>query len=479
MNYRMIFNILGRTLLAEAALLLLPLLVCVIYGESVWGFVITILIALIMAFSFLLIRPKSKTIFAREGFVIVALTWVVLSIVGSLPFMFYGYTNFIDGFFETVSGFTTTGASNMLNVEALSQGVQFWRCFTHWVGGMGILMFVLAIMPSLSEERPMYLMKAEVPGPTVGKLVPKLKRTAMILYLIYIGLTLLLAVLLLFGGMSLFDALIHSFSVAGTGGFSNRAISAAFYSPFAQYVMAAFMIIFACNFNIYFFILIGKVKEALSDEELRWFLGIIAAAVILIFINILSQYSGVEEAYRMAFFQTASIISSTGVTNTDFTQWHMFAQGVLLFLMFVGACAGSTGGGFKVARLVMVVKGVRNEIRHMLHSRSINVVKLNNHVVGSEVLRSVLMYFIMYFFIVMISTLFLLIDGFDFSTCVTASLSCISNCGPGLGMISPIGSYAAFSPLSKIVLSFTMLLGRLEIIPVIMLFSPAVWKRHS
>ncbi|NLB61775.1 MAG: TrkH family potassium uptake protein, partial [Clostridiales bacterium] len=434
MNYRMVLNVLGRTLMAEAALLLVPLLVCAIYGEPMTGFLITIGIALVLAVALLLIRPKSKVIFAREGFVIVALTWVVLSAVGALPFVFYGYLNFIDAFFETVSGFTTTGASNLTNVEVLSQGVQFWRCFTHWVGGMGILVFVLAIMPSLSEERPMYLMKAEVPGPTVGKLVPKLKHTAMILYLIYIGLTLLLVVLLLFGKMSLFDALIHSFSVAGTGGFSNRAISAAYYTPFAQYVMGIFMMVFDVNFNIYFLILIGKIKEALFDEELRWFIILIVIAVILIGLWIFPQYSGTEEAFRLSFFQVTSIISSTGLSNTDFTLWPIFAQGILVFLMFVGACAGSTGGGFKVSRLVIAAKGVRNEIRHMLHSRSVNVVKLSKKVVGADVLSSVYLYFIMYVLIIMASTLMLLTNGFDFTTSLTASVSCMGNCGPGLNM---------------------------------------------
>ena len=474
MNIRMTFNLLGRTVLCEAALMAVSLVVGLIYGDSVLGFAAAIGIALLFGTVCLLIKPASTAIYAREGFVVCALSWIVLSLIGAVPFVIEGMIpNYIDAFFETVSGFTTTGASILEDFEnAGRHGLFFWRSLTHYIGGMGVLVFMLAIMPTASESS-MQLMRAEVPGPKVGKLVPKIKKTAIILYVIYVAITLLEIILLLFGGMNLFEAVTHAFSTAGTGGFSNRADSIAGYSPYIQYVISVFMLIFAVNFSLYYLILIRQWKAAVKNEELRWYIIIVALAILFISIDSRDMFASTEETVRTSLFHVSLLISSTGFLTVDPVYFSPFSQMVIFALMFIGACAGSTGGSVKVSRIAILIKSFINEIKRMLRPREVLKVRMDGKPLVNEVVHSVAMFFGMYMFIVMISMLIISLDGFDIATTASAVASCMGNMGPGLWQGS---CYAQFSPLSKIVLSLDMLLGRLEILPIIMLFVPSVWK---
>lgn len=479
MNYPMIRKVIGQIARVEAALLLLPMFVAIIYHEprAAVSFLLTALIAFVFGTLLNLKQPKSQVIYAREGFLIVSFSWIILSLIGALPFVFSGeIPNFIDAFFETVSGFTTTGSSILTNVEALSQSMLFWRSFTHWVGGMGVLVFAMAILP-LADDRSIHILRAEAPGPTVGKIMPRMKDTAKVLYMIYFAMTLVLVVLLWIGGMPLFDSLLHAFGTAGTGGFGIKGASIGYYnSAYIDWVIAIFMILFGVNFNLYYFILLRRFKDALCNSELIAYISIITASVALISINIRDYFASIAETVRYAAFQVATIITTTGYATTDFNLWPTFSKMILVLLMFVGACAGSTGGGLKVCRLILMGKMVKKETRRMIHPRSVNLIKMDGKAVSEDTLSGITAYIVAYLAIMCLSVLLISIDGFDWETTMTAMISCLNNIGPGLGMVGPAGSFADFSAFSKIVLSFDMLFGRLEIFPMLMLFSPVVWN---
>lgn len=480
MNRRMVLNTVGHILIAEAALLLLPAIVSVIYLEKcVWAFLITIGIALalglILKFAS---RPDNKVIYAKEGFVIVTYAWVLMSAIGALPFFISGeIPNYIDAFFETVSGFTTTGASILTDVEAMSKGLLFWRSFTHWIGGMGVIVFVMAIIPNIAD-RSMNIMKAEVPGPTVGKLVPKARDTAKILYLIYIALTLLMFALLLFGDMNVFESAVHALGTAGTGGFGIKADSVEGYSPYSQWVITVFMIVFSINFNLYYLILLRKFRPVFKSTELWFFLGLVFVSITVITFNIYPMYSTFEETLRHSSFQVASIISTSGFATTNFNTWPSLSKAILLTLMVVGGCAGSTAGGLKNARVVMLIKTVHREFKKLLHPRSVRAVSMEDKKVDEQTLSGVTSYFAIYVMCIIGIFVLLSIEPFGIETNLSATLACFNNIGPGFGAVGPIGSYADYSDFSTALLSFAMLLGRLEIFPLILGLNPFVWKRR-
>ena len=472
MNGRMICRVLGTVLLGIAVLMLIPLAVCLVYGESIAPFAVTAGLTAAIGLALYSVKVKSRDMFAREGFVTVSLAWLVLSLLGALPFVISGdMPSYVDAVFETVSGFTTTGASVAADVESMSRGCLFWRLFTHWLGGMGVLVFIMAVLP-MDSAHSMHIMRAEVPGPTVGKLVPRIRQTAKILYLIYAALTAAEAVLLMLGGMSFYDAILHAFATAGTGGFSTRAASiAAFDSAYIEMVIAVFMVLFGVNFNLYFLILIGKARDALKSEELHVYLCIIAAATAAITAGIAKVYGGTLTAVRHAFFNVSSIMSTCGFGTQDFTKWPTYCQWILVLLMFCGGCAGSTAGGMKLARVMMLIKNAAANIRTAAHPRQVQRVQLEGKRVDDTTLRSADAYFVLYMLLLVLVTLFISFDGYDLATNFTAAISCLSNIGPGMSLVGPAGSFAIFSPASKLVLSAAMLLGRLEIFPLVVLLS--------
>ena len=466
---------------AEAVLMSLSLLVSFLYRDGcALSFLIPIALLLLIGVFLIRRKPENTVIFAREGFVIVSGAWIVVSLFGALPFFISGQIpNYIDAVFETVSGFTTTGASILTRVEDLSWSLLFWRSFTHWVGGMGVLVFVMAIIP-LAGARSVYLMRAESPGPSVGKLVPKMRSTAMILYGIYILLTLLEVILLKFSGMPLFDCLVNSFGSVGTGGFAIKTESIAYYdSAYVDIVITVFMILCGTNFNLFYLLLTGHVLQVLKSEELRWYLGIILVSTLAITYDILSMYENIAQALRYAVFQVSSIITTTGFATADFNLWPPLSRTILVVLMVLGACAGSTGGGLKTARLVLLLKSIVRDIRKALHPRSFSVIQYEGKPVDEATVSGVGSYFALYMVIAVLSILLVSINEFDFTTTVTAVLSCFNNVGPGLEVVGPLGSYADFNAFSKIILTINMLMGRLEIIPMIMLASPGVWRRSK
>lgn len=480
MNKKMIIYILGKMLGVEGALLLIPALVSLIYGEKTG--VSFLIVAAVLGVIFLIFgrkKPKNNRIYGKEGFAIVGLAWILWSLFGAIPFVITGSVpNYIDAFFETVSGFTTTGSTILQEIESLPMGINFWRCFTHWIGGMGVLVFVMMVT-SLDDENAMPLMRAEVPGPEADKLVPKARSTAKILYQMYFVLTAAEVVLLMFGGMNLYDALVHSFSTAGTGGFSNRNSSVAFYdSAYIDGVITVFMILFGINFNLYFLLLLKNWKSVLKNEELRAYLGIIAAAVAVITINILSIYENVFHAFRYASFQVASVITTTGFYTADYELWPELSKVVLLTVMFIGACAGSTGGGIKVCRFVILCKSIRQEIRKILHPNVVTMVKINGKKVSNDTMRGINTFFAAYIFILVMSVLIVSVDNFDFATSFSGVLTTINNVGPGISKVGPVENFHMFSPLSKLVFCFDMLVGRLEIFPYLLLLSPDLWRRR-
>ena len=479
MNTKMIRYILAKMLGVEAILLLLPALVSLIYGE--FSGVYFLIPSGILIVIYLLVgmkKPEKRTIYGKEGMVIVASAWILWSLFGALPFTISGsIPSYLDAFFETVSGFTTTGSSILTDVEALPPGMLFWRSFTHWIGGMGVLVFVM-VLTTLDKKNSMYLMRAEVPGPEKDKLVPRTMSTARILYGMYLGLTLIEVILLLLGGMNMFDSLIHAFGTAGTGGFSNYAASVGhFDSAYIDGVISIFMILFGVNFNLYFFLLIRDFKPVWKNEELRAYLGIILAAVAVITLNISGQYPNPLKAFRYALFQVASIITTTGYATADYNAWPMLSQCILLMLMVIGACASSTGGGIKVSRFLMVLKCIKREIKQMVHPKSISIIRVNDKKMGADVLRSLYVYLMAYAGIVVGSVLIVSIDNLDFGTTFSSVLATLNNIGPGIADVGPVGSFAEFSPLSKIVFCFDMLAGRLEIFPFLMLFTASAWNR--
>lgn len=479
MNRRMILYILGKMLGVEGVVLLIPALVSFLYGEeSGLSFLIVSVILGILFLIFGKKPPEGKTIYGKEGFVIVGIAWILWSLFGALPFFLSGsIPNYLDAFFETVSGFTTTGSTILTDIEILPKGISFWRSLTHWIGGMGVLVFVM-MLTSLEDDHSMHLMRAEVPGPEADKLVPRARHSAKILYEMYFVLTVAEVILLMFGGMSFYDALLHAFSTAGTGGFSNRNASVAYYdSAYIDGVITIFMILFGVNFNLYFLIRLKKWKSALKNEELKAYLGIIGVSIVVITVNILHIYGSVAQAFRYASFQVASIITTTGFCTANYDVWPELSKTLLLALMVIGACAGSTGGGIKVSRLLILVKTVRQEIRRILHPKSVTVVRVNGKKIGRDTMQGVYIYFISYILILIVSVLIVSIDNFDFATSFSGVLTTINNVGPGISQVGPIENFYSFSPLSKIVFCIDMLVGRLEVIPYLLIFSPDLWRR--
>ena len=479
MNYSIIRTILGHVIRFEGAFLLIPVIIALIYGESS-GIYFAVCGAACLVVGTHMTHRKSgnRSFFAKEGFVSVSLSWIVLSIIGALPFVLSGVIpNPVDAMFEIVSGFTTTGASILRDVEALPQCMLFWRSFTHWIGGMGVLVFVL-MLTNLDKKNSMYLMRAEVPGPEKDKLVPKTKTTARILYGIYFGLTMILVILLMFGGMNLFDSLIHAFGSAGTGGFSNYADSVGhFDSAYIDYVISIFMILFGINFNLYYFMLLGDFKAFWKNEELRVYLGIVATATILITLNTNQMYGSIMKAFRYALFQVSTIITTTGYATTDFNLWPTFSQCIVVLLMIIGACASSTGGGIKVSRLMIVFKGVKREIKQLVHPKSVNLIRINRKKISDETLRGVYVYLMAYALLAIVSVLIISLDNQDFTTTFTSVMATLNNIGPGLSAVGPTGNFADFSILSKIVFCIDMLAGRLEIFPFLTFLTMFAWKR--
>ena len=481
MNYRMIGRIIGQILGLEALFLLLPLAICLADGDepAVLGFTLSVLIS---AGVYLLLRwlcRNAETGFrAKEGLVCVSLAWMAMSFLGCLPFFLSGaIPNLVDALFETVSGFTTTGASILPAVEGLPRGLLFWRSFTHWVGGMGVLVFLLAIIPisGAGGGFTMHLLRAESPGPNVGKLVPRIRQTAKLLYLIYVVLTVLDLIFLLLGGMPLFDALCTAFATAGTGGFSVRNASMAAYSPYLQNVTTVFMLLFGVNFSCYYLLLMRQIRNVFRDEELRLYLGLVAAAILLITWDLRGLYDTVGETVRQAAFQVSSIISTTGFATTDFDLWPSFSKAILMILMITGACAGSTAGGLKLARALLLFKTLRRNARQVLHPSRVQVVRNNGQAVPEKVLEHANAYFAAYIIIIIVSFLLISLDEFSLTTNFTAVLACFNNVGPGLDGVGPTCSYAAYSTFSKLVLTVDMLAGRLEIFPILALFSRGSW----
>ena len=478
MNYRMILYVLGWIMNFQALFLLPSSVVGVTYREQA-GFSIIITAILCLAIGLLIIsrKPKKTQIYAREGFVIVAFSWIILSVFGALPFRISGtIPSMVDAVFEVASGFTTTGASILSNVEALPHCLLFWRSFTHWIGGMGVLVFVIAVLP-LAGGSNMYLMKAESPGPSVKKLVPKVKRTAVTLYVMYLMITLIEIIFLLAGRMPLFDALTLSFGTAGTGGFGVRNDSIASYTAYQQIVITVFMILFGVNFNVYYLIYRRKLKEIKTCSEVFAYLSIIAVGVILLSVNIRDRYPGVGSAIKDAAFQVGSIITTTGYSTVDFNLWPAFSKTVLVMLMFIGACAGSTGGGIKVSRLMILCKTVTKELDYIVHPNGVKKIKMEGKQLEHSVLRSVNVFMIAYILIFAVSVLLISLDNFDLTTNFTAVAATLNNIGPGLGRVGPASNFGCYSDFSKIILTFDMLAGRLELFPVLILLSRHTWKK--
>ncbi|MFV0394165.1 MAG: TrkH family potassium uptake protein [Coprobacillaceae bacterium] len=479
MNRRMIVYTLGKILKVTGLLMIFPIITALVFQETE-GFAYLITGIIVFLFGTIISHdvPKKKNIYAKEGFVIVAVSWILLSAFGALPFCLTGeIPSYIDAFFETVSGFTTTGASILNDVEAMSYASLFWRSFTHWIGGMGILVFAVAFIP-IASGRTLHILKAEMPGPVVGKLVSKIHVTARILYIMYAVLTLIEVVLLLFGGMSFFDSLLNAFGTAGTGGFAIKNASiAAYNSAYIDGVITVFMILFGINFNLIYFVVIGKIATALKSEELRWYIGIIVTAIIGITINIVHMYNSYLEAFRYASFQVASIITTTGYVTADYGMWPMFSQTILLLLMFVGASSGSTGGGMKVSRLVMYGKNAVKQIKKLIHPHSVVSVEFEGQPVEPKTISNIHAYLILYAMIFVVSLLILSLENIDFQSVFSAVATCINNIGPGFNEVGPVSNFSGLSDLSKIVLSFDMLAGRLEIFPILILFSKSLWKK--
>ena len=484
MNYKMMGRFFSQILAIEAVFMIPALIISLCSSEwaAVQGFAAALgIILLVSGLLFLLCRKAYNTLNAREGMVCVGISWIILSLFGCLPFFFSGeIPHYVDALFEIVSGFTTTGSSVVANVEGLSKGNLYWRSFSHWLGGMGVLVFLLAVNPGDSKGSgfTMHLLRAESPGPDVGKLVPKMRKTAAILYLIYIGLTVVNILFLLFGKMPLFDAVCTAFGTAGTGGFGIKNDSLAGYSPYIQNVTTVFMLLFGINFSCYYLILLRQFKSVFKDEELRLYLGIVLGSILLIVLNLRGFYGTLEEAIRHAAFQVSSIITTTGYATTDFDLWPSFSKMILMALMMVGACAGSTGGGMKVARVLLLMKSLRRNIRKVLHPNSVQVIRNNGSVVDEKILDNTNAYLAAYVIIMVVSVILISLDGFSPTTNISAVFACFNNIGPGLDAVGPTCNFAGFSVFSKLVLIADMLAGRLEIFPILVLFSKRTWK-HS
>ena len=480
MNKRSIIYILGWVLIVEAVAMQIGTITSLIYGEKeAWYFVlIGVVSAILGVLAIKVKKPKNMVLYQKAGFASTALSWILLSLVGCMPFWLSGeIPSFIDAFYETVSGITTTGATILNDVEALSKGMLMWRSFLHWLGGMGVIVFLLAIIPKLGGQQNIFLMKAESPGPIIGKAVPRMRNYATMLYGIYITLTALEFILLLFGGLNVFEAINTSFSTAGTGGFGiYNSNAAAFDSYYVQTVIAVFMLLFGINFSVYLCLIARKFKQSLKFEELWIYLGIVAVSTAIIAFNISSIYKPYE-AFHQSFFYVSSIISTTGFGLTDVNKWPELSKTVIIILTFIGASAGSTGGGFKISRIILLFKEVRKEFSLLVHPRNVKLVKMDGKAVNHDIMRTTSMYLVLYIGVFAISFLLVSIDNMDFTTSFTAVAANLNNTGPGLGAVGPVGNYADFSILSKIVFIFDMLAGRLEIYPLLLLFAPSAWKK--
>ncbi|WP_294160992.1 TrkH family potassium uptake protein [uncultured Clostridium sp.] len=481
MNITAILNIIGHVMKYEIILLLIPFFVALFYGQGdANAFLYTVLLMIPIALILIKIKGKKNEIYAKEGFLTVGLAWIVISFFGALPFVFSGaIPSLVDAFFETSSGFTTTGASILTEIQSLPKGILFWRSFTHWVGGMGFLIFILALMPTFSGNT-IHLLKAESPGPTPGKIVPKIKQTAKILYAIYFVLTLIETIFLKSAGLSWYDSIIHALGTAGTGGFSNMNASvAAFNNPAVEWIITIFMLLFGVNFVLYFQLIRGNVKAFFKSEELKWYLIAVFASIIIIEVNIIPfNHGDVTKSIRDSAFQVSSIVTTTGYATVNFNLWPTLSKVILIMLMFMGAMAGSTGGGIKTIRIVIIFKAIRREIDKILHPRRVKSVKIDGNVVEEETISGVFLFIFAYIIISLIAIFIVSFDNFDVTTTVTSVIATLSNIGPGLEMVGPAGNFSAFSDLSKLVLSFCMLAGRLEIYPMLILFSPSLWKKN-
>ncbi len=484
MNYKIMGRFVGKILMVEAVFMVPALFIALARGEgdAVRGFFLSILaIVLLAGILLLLARKSNKSFYAREGLACVGLSWIVMSLMGGLPFWISGaIPSFVDAFFETVSGFTTTGASILTAVEQMEKSLLYWRNFTNWLGGMGVLVFLLAISSTGGGDNgfTMHLLRAESPGPNVGKLVPRMKKTASILYLLYILLTVANIIFLLAGGMPLFDAVCTAMGTAGTGGFGIKNDSIAGYSPYIQNVCTVFMLLFGVNFTCYYLLLLRQFKSVFKDEELRMYLGIFFCSIVLIVWNLKGYYATLGETVRYAAFQVASIVTSTGFATADFDLWPGFSKAILLTLMLIGASAGSTGGGFKCGRALLMLKSLHRSVRKVVHPQKVQVVHSNGQPIGEKVLQNINAYLAAYVIIIILSFLAVSLDGFSITTNLSAVISCFNNIGPGLEMVGPAGNYGAYSIFSKLVLIMDMLAGRLEIFPILILFSRTTWKHR-
>ena len=492
MNYAIIRNIIGKIMILIAMLMILPFSLCIIYQEDLnnyLAFLIPICLLVIIGFLFNIKKAENKKMLAREGFIIVGISWLIMSLFGCLPFIISGVLpNFFDAFFEISSGFTTTGATIMTGSyieEALvnNHSIMFWRSFSHWIGGMGVLVFILAIIPESDEGSSVHILRAESPGPQVGRLVTKMKASSRILYLIYIGLTILNILFLWFGPdqkMNLYSSFIHAFGTAGTGGFSISSLSLGAYTAYSQYVTAIFMIVFGINFTMYYLILIGNIKEVLKNEELRWYLVIVLISVIFICVSIFERYQNFEEAFRVSLFQVASVISTTGYSTVDYAIWPAFSLMILFILMFIGSCAGSTAGGIKCSRLVILIKSTIKKIKMMINPRKVETIRMDGKPISDETISSVQSFVLVYLFIFLFCAVIVSIDrrsGNDFVSSITASLACISNVGPGFSIVGPSSDFSGFNFFTKFILSLEMICGRLELFPLLILFYPKTWSK--
>ncbi len=482
MNRRLIINVLGKIMIVEAVLMLIPAITAVIYREkhSLISFAIPAAMLVFLGVLFATVKTRTNNVFARDGYVMTAVAWIVLSFFGALPFVFSGeIPDLIDAVFETVSGFTTTGASILTDVEALSKSMLLWRSFTHWIGGMGVLVFVMAVIPIASGSGNLQLVRAESPGPDVGKLVPKTAQSARILYAIYGGMTVIEFVMLSAGGMPLFDSICLTFGTAGTGGFGVLNSSVAAYSTYSQVVITVFMVLFGINFNIYYLCICGRIKDALKSEELRVYLGIYFSFALLIAFNIRNIYRSVSQCMLLSFFQVGSIMTTTGYSTANFAAWPELSRYLLMLLMCIGACAGSTGGGIKISRLCLLFKTAHHEIHKLLHPRSVSVVRFEKKRMDDGIVKTAHVYLMLYVMIIGISVLIVSFDEYDFTSNFSAVLATFNNIGPGLSRVGPLGNYSIYSALSKLVFIVDMLLGRLEIFPILMLFNPSLLKKYK
>lgn len=479
MNKGMIKHITGWVFILMGIVLILPVLVALIYKETTgYSFLIVAICSLIVGLLLVARKPKNQVIYAKEGYAIVALSWIIIALIGALPFIISGeIPDFFDALFESSSGFTTTGASVVSDVDALSRCTLFWRSFMHWLGGMGVLVFIIAVIPLIGGGQNMHLMRAESPGPMVGKLMPKLRSTPMILYAIYFGLTVIEIILLIVGKMPVFDAILNSMATAGTGGFSMSNAGMTIYNTYCQLVISIFMILFGVNFNIYFLILGKKIKKAFKNEEVRCYLAIIFLATIVIAFNIRSDYSSFFMALHHSLFQVASIMTTTGFSSVNFNLWPQLSKTILLILMFIGACAGSTGGGIKVSRFIILCKDAFNELSMLIHPRRVKIMKMDGKKIEKKTFHNVCAYLFVYTIIFTVSLLLISLNNYDFATNFSAVAATMNNIGPGLNLVGPATNYGFLSSFSKLVLSFDMIAGRLELFPLLILFAPGTWKK--